>query len=520
MRKALRTKRGAMAQTSQSTSLPAPLRGLNARDSITDMKAGYALVLNNWFPKTSFLEIRGGCANHLTGMTGVPKTLAVYNKLDGTSKMYAVTAGGVFDASVAGAVGANLAARTNGKHQWLNFGDGTNNYLMMFNGVDKPLYFDGTTWTAVDAASSPALTGLTTTTIVSAFANKGRLYFLETNSLSFWYLAAGAAGGALTEFPLDGVAQKGGYLIAADTWTFDGGSGVDDAAVFVTSEGEVIVYKGTNPASATAWVLVGVFQMPRPLGRKCLKHAGGDLLLITEGGVFPLSTALQSTTIDLRAAITNVIENDITSMARSYGSTYGWEITLLPSQSALILNVPVVEDGEHIQYVMNTITKAWCKFLEWDAETFVDYDGSLYFATSTKIVKAWTGVSDYGNDIEAYGKTAFSYFGSRGTEKRFTLFRPVLNVNGSISFLTGIDVDFKDTVISDTASYSVVSGAVWDVALWDSAYWAAGMEVTKRWTSPDDGVGYCAAGKIKVATKALTVQWMSNDMVFEQGGIL
>jgi hypothetical protein len=44
---------------------------------------------------------------------------------------------------------------------------------------------------------------LTTTSIVNVFASKGRLYFIEKNSLSFWYLAAGVVGGALTEFPLD-----------------------------------------------------------------------------------------------------------------------------------------------------------------------------------------------------------------------------------------------------------------------------------------------------------------------------
>lgn len=520
MRNPARQKAGVQAGVSVSTSIPAPLGGLNARDSLANMKPYYALVLNNWFPKTSYLEIRGGWSNHLTGMTGVPKTLAVYNKLDGTSKMYAVTSAGVFDASSAGAVGASLAARTNGKHQWLNFGDGTNNYLMMFNGVDKPLYFDGTTWTAVDNATSPALTGLTTTKIVSAFASKGRLFFLETDSLSFWYLAAGAAGGALTEFPLDGVAQRGGYLVAGETWTFDGGDGVDDAVVFVTSEGEVIVYKGTNPSSATAWLLSGVFFVGRPLGRRCLERFGGDLMLITEGGVFPLSRALQSASIDSTYAITNIIENDLTEDARDYGTTFGWELTVYPAQSALILNVPVAEDGEHIQYVMNTITKSWCKFTEWDAETFAVYDGELYFATSTKIVKAWDGVSDGGTNIDAYGKSAFSYMGDPGTQKRFSMYRPVLNVNGSVSFLTGIDVDFKDSVISDTATYSVVSGGTWDTSLWDEAYWAAGMEVIRRWTSPSQDIGYCASCKIKISTNSLTVQWMANDIVYEKGGIL
>jgi len=520
MRAPLRSKKIPMAQTSQSRSMPAPLMGLNSRDSLANMKEGYALSLENWYPRTSYLELRGGCANHLTGMTGTPKTLAVYNRVNGTNAMYAVTVAGVFDATSAGAVGANLASRTNAKHQWLNYGDGTNNYLMMFNGVDKPLYFDGTTWTAVDNATSPALTGLTSTKIVQAFMSKGRLFFIEKDSLSFWYLAAGAAGGALTEYPLDGLMGKGGYLMAGANWTFDGGDGLDDAIVLVSSEGEVIVFRGTNPASATAWSIVGRYDLGKPLGRRCLQKLGGDLLLITEGGVFPLSKSLQSTAIDKSIAITNLIEQDITDDARSYGDNFGWEITTYPAQSALVLNVPVVEDGTHRQYVMNTITQAWTEFTEWDAETFVEFNGDLYFATSTKVVKAWTGTSDYGDDIVGYGKSAFSYFRTPGVQKRFSMYRPVLNVNGSLSFLTGIDVDYKDAPISDTSTYTVTSGAVWDIAIWDSSYWAAGLEIIRRWTSPSQDVGYCASVKIKVNTKTLTIQWISNDITWETGNIM
>lgn len=518
MRKPLRSKGGMMVQTSVSSSIPAPLGGLNLRDPLASMKPYYAVVLNNWYPKTSYLEVRGGCANHLTGMTGVPKTLAVYNKLDGTSKMYAVTDEGVFDATTAGAVGANLAARTNAKHQCLNFGDGTNNYLMMFNGVDKPLYYDGTTWIAVDGTSSPALTGLTTTKIISAFSSKGRLYFIEKDSLSFWYLAAGAAGGALTKFPLDGVAHKGGYLMAGATWTFDGGDGVDDAVVFVTSEGEVIVYKGTTPSDASLWRLVGVYSLGRPIGRRCLQKYGGDLVLITEGGTYPLSQSLLAA--DKRVAITNLIEDEITKEVRNYGANFGWEITPYAAQSAIILNIPIVEGGKHEQYVMNTITKAWCRFTEWDAETFVDFNGDLYFATNTKVVKAWTGYADYGANIEAYSKTAFSYFGSHSQQKQFVLFRPVLAMNGPATFLTDFDVDFSDNPISGTATYSPVSGALWDVSNWDESYWSAGIEVIKQWTSPSANVGLCASAKIKITTSTLQIQWIANDVVYQLGGIL
>ena len=457
---------------------------------------------------------------HADGTTGTIKTLAVYNKMDGTSKMYAATASGIYDVSSAGTVGASALARTDGKHIYVNFGDGTSNWLIMVNGVDKPAYYDGSTWTAVDGATSPALTGLTTTSIASVFVFKGRLMFLEKNSLSFWYLTAGVAGGALTEFDLAGVAKKGGYLVAGASWTMDGGSGPDDRAVFVTSEGEVIIYGGTNPGSASAWALTGVFDLGKPLGRRSLVKFAGDLILITQQGAYPLSAALQSAIVDNRVAITDIIEQAFNEASRNYGSNWGWEPIIYPAQSALIVNVPISEGGEHQQYVMNTTTKAWCKFTDWDAETFAVYGGQLYFATGTTVKKAWSGQSDGGSNITAYGKSAFSYFSDMGSQKRFSMYRPVIAADGSLSFLTDIDVDFNDTEISGTASYTAISGGSWDVGNWDEAYWSAGMEVLKEWTSPDENLGYCASGKVKISTNSLTVQWMSADWMYEVGGPL
>lgn len=484
------------------------------------MNPKYAISLENFFPKPSFCEIRGGCSTHATGMTGNGKTLAVYNAPSGSSYLYCYTASGIYDVTGSGAVGASKLARTNGKHQTTMFGDGSNNWLIAVNGVDKPAYYDGSTWTAVDNASTPALTGLTTTNIIGVFEFKGRLIFIEKSSLSFWYLASGAAGGALTEFDLSGVAKKGGYLMAGATWTFDGGSGPDDRAVFVTSEGEVIVYTGTNPSSSTTWALTGTFDLAKPLGRRCLQKYGGDVILLTQNGVFPLSSALQSAMIDNRTAITNIIDNTFTDVARSYGGTFGWEAIIHPTQSALIVNIPIAEDGTHHQYVMNTITKAWCKFTGWSAETFAVMGNTLYYANGTTVVKAWTGTSDNGSNIVAYGKQAFSYFGDTGAQKRFSMFRPVLATDGSLSFLTDIDVDFNDTEITGTATYSVPAQSTWDSSTWDGSAWGGGFEVRKEWTSPDENVGYCASGKIKISTGQVAVQWMASDYVYESGGIL
>jgi hypothetical protein len=519
MRLPLQSKRPTQTHISVTQAFPAPVGGWNDRDSLAAMKPTDAVTLENWYPNASYIEFRGGHASHATGMTGNGKTLMTYNRMTGTNQLFCATASGIYNVSSAGAVGASVLARTNGKHQWKMFGDGTNNWLVACNGVDAPAYYDGTTWTAVTGATSPALTGVTTSTLVAPIVFKGRLMFIQADTLSFWYLSAGVAGGALTEFDLSAEFKRGGYLMAAENWTRDAGDGQDDVMVFVSSEGEAAIYQGTDPASASAWSKVGTFYIGKPLGRRCLTQLGGDLVVLTENGAFPLSAALQSAVIDYKMALSFKIENAFTAAARSYGSIFGWKTIIFPARAAMIVNVPTAEDGEHEQYVMNTITKAWCKFTEWDAEDFGIFNGELYFTKGTVVYKAWTGTADAGSNIVFYAKQAFQNFKDMRLKKIQT-FMPIVAVNGNVEYLVDVDVDFNDDMIVGTATYTVTSGAQWDVSKWDQGYWASGLEIIRQTSSPSEWAGVWLAPKLKVTSNALTIQWMASQITYEPGGTM
>lgn len=341
MRLPLRVKGSPRSQASAATTYPAPVGGWNASSALASMKPNEALRLENWFPSTTHCQIRGGYAEHATTMSGTSKTLMVYNRMDGTNEMFCSTELGVYDVTSAGVVGLPVATRTDGRHRWTMFGDAANNWLIACNGVDKPLYYDGSTWTEVDAVSTPALTGVTTTDLRGVGVFKGRLIFIEKDSLSFWYLTAGLAGGALTEFPLDGEATRGGYLMSFSTWTRDGGAGMDDMAVFLTSEGEALVYQGTDPSDPAKWAKVGTFYIGKPLSCGCMTHYAGDLVVLTENGAFLLSSALASASVDAKFALSAKIETAFTAAARSYGADFGWRAYVYPAQSALIVNIPI-----------------------------------------------------------------------------------------------------------------------------------------------------------------------------------
>jgi hypothetical protein len=520
MRAAAKSKIANRGQSSSFKSIPAPVSGWNAIDAIADMKDTEALTLENWFPQTGYCEIRGGSTSHATGMTGNGKTLMIHNSITGTNKMFCSTASGVYNVSSAGAVGASVAARTNGKHQWTMFGDGTNQWLIAVNGVDKPLYYDGTTWVAVDGVSVPALTGLTTTTLVGLTIFKGRLMFLQNSSLAFWYLPSGVAGGLLVKFDLSGVAQMGGYLMAMASWTLDPGIGPDDRMVFVTSKGEVLLYGGSDPSSASTWGLVGIYKTGIPLGRKCIVKQGSDLVILTQSGAFAMNTITQATGSSYAGAVSRKIQTIFNQSATLYGSIFGWCSVVVPAKNAVVVNIPHVEDGLHEQYVMNTITLAWCKFTGWNAEDFAVFNDELYYCSGTSVIHAWTGVSDIGSNIVAYGKTAFGMFGTQ-TLKSINLMRPMLQADGPVNYFMDADVDFEDKEIVGNPVVTSSNSSLWDSGTWDSSLWGgSSLQIIKDWQSVNAWTGFYISGKIKVSTKQYSVRWLSTDYMYDTGGLL
>jgi hypothetical protein len=283
-------------------SLAAPGGGWNARDVISNMEPAHAITLTNWFPATSSVNLRGGATTYATGMSGQVQTLMDYNGA-ATSKLFAIDAGGlkIWEVTAGGAaVATTVSGLTNAWWEYTNISTAGGNYFYCVNGSDKPRLYDGTTWTAIDGGSTPAITGVTTTNLNNVLLFKNRLWFIEKNTLKAWYLPTSSIGGVAQSYDLSSIAREGGYLVSFDVLSLDAGYGLDDNLVFITSEGELIVYRGTDPASAATWILIGVWQMGAPVTKRCMLKWGGDVLVNTLDGLIPLSAVLQSQVLDSR----------------------------------------------------------------------------------------------------------------------------------------------------------------------------------------------------------------------------
>lgn len=502
-------------RTSGSTSMPAPLRGWNAHDPKASMRVGDAYELINWFPGTASLEIRRGCEEWVTGFGQIPKTLMTYKNAT-TEKLFAATAFAIYDVSTSGVLGSGVNAVTNAVWSYTNFTNIAGSWLVAVNGVDKLRLYNGTAWTAVDGASSPAITGVTTTTLETVCLFKRRLWFTQKDSMSLWYLGINSVGGAATEFPVGQIFPLGGKVVAMINWTIDGGAGIDDHFVIISSEGEVAIYKGTDPASD--FQLHGVYYAGKPIGNRCFTKFGGDVIILTETGVVTLSTLLADQSRYYNSSLTNRIDGAFAEAVRLYKDNFGWCCVVHPLQNALIVNIPVTASSS-VQFVMNTITKFWTKFEGWPAINFSLFGDYLYYTTNTKVVRAWTGASDFGNDIVATCQQAYDYLGARGVLKQFKLIRPILEVDYSIRLELGIDVDFDDRSVYNEVNIARGASSSWDTAEWDVSVWGSDTIVEDNWRTVDSKVGYGMSLRLRVKTKTSIVMWSATDIIYERGGI-
>ena len=518
MRVAARSK-GRQVAISRSVSIPAPAGGWNARDSLAAMPPLDAVKLENWFPLTNELMLRKGYSQYATGISGQVESLLLY--FAGANKeMFAVAGGAFYDVSAAGAVGAAVVSgKTNSRWNHTNISTAGGNFLYAANGVDKPLVYDGATWTQVDGASTPAITGVTTTTLKSPIVFKNRLWFIGNNTLKTWYLPVNSIGGAAAAIDVSAVAQLGGYIVAHSSWTIDAGTGVDDYYVIVTSQGEVIIYQGTDPSSSTTWALKGVWALGAPVGDRCLYKLAGDVLYISQDGLIPLGGALQSARVNPRVALTDKIQFAVSTAVTSYGGNYGWNVTYFARENMLILNVPVAEGSGQQQYVMNTISQQWCNFTGWEANCIEVFDNSPYFGGNGFVGKAWDTNADNSTNIAAVAIPAFSDYGVSGYNKRWTMARPIFRSNGVPAVLSSMNVDFNISASTSPLTFSPISYASWDAATWDVSLWGSEFNVIQNWQGLS-GVGKYGSIQMQIASMDVDVRWVSTDVVYEVGAIL
>jgi len=508
------------AMIDETKSIPAPVGGWNARESVANMGEADAVLLDNFWPTPSDVMLRRGYSQFCTGFGSAVESLMSYQAPAGTSELYAV-AGTEFRPVASGAVGAAVVTGlTNALWESVNFTNADpTSYLCCFNGVDAPRYWNGSAWITITGASTPAITGVTTTKLKAPLVHKRRLWTIETGSLRAWYLPVDAVGGAASKLDLAGIAMRGGSLVALASWTIDGGDGVDDYWVAITTEGEVIAYRGTDPDSAATWTLQGVWQMGQPIGgARCVIKFGGDILYNSTSGLVPLARALLSALTDERIAVSDKIQSAMQDAALSYGSRSGWDLMFYPGAQMVLVNVPITATRSD-QYVMNTVSGAWARFRKIFANCWAMHDGIPYFGGSTFVGKFWQNDADNVSNIVGDVEQAYNYFGERGRLKSWTMCRPVFLADSKPAVTVVLNTDFAEGLPNSTAGYVTQAEGLWDVAVWDVGVWGGELSVYRDWQTLG-GTGIAGSLRMRVEAQNIEVRWQATDWVYQLGGVL
>ena len=542
-------------RTAKIATFPAPVSGWIANQNLQTPGARMpdgssvmgASMLENWFPIATGIRMRGGSETFATVGEGDETVTSLFVYMNGNNqKLFAATETSLYDITqgfadnilvtqtseelvddegnfliaIAETLPALLDGFTGGEWSVVQFATPGGVFLRAVNGEDTPYVYDGTTW-----ATTPAITGVDPTTLSYVFVFKRRLFFIKKDSLNAYYLPVDSIGGAAVELPLGGVFNRGGSLLFGSSWSLDGGGGLTEQCIFVTTEGEVAVYQGDDPSVAASWSLVGVYRIGKPLGPRAWIRAGGDLGIATNIGLIPLSQAVQRDYAALSPSAISYRVETKWNEAVAQRQNENWHCEVWPSKQMVVVALPTTTDTSPQVFVANARTGAWALFTGWDARCVQLFGDRLFFgSTNGKVIEAEKTGADRGevytaNYVPLFDPLKTSASLKTGMSARATLMSP-LKVLPKLS----LQSDFTIKLPPPPDDIVKPAGSVWGVGIWGTSLWGsvAQRKTFQEWRSVN-GSGYALAPSVQVSSGSISapeVELVSVDLTYDLADIV
>ena len=541
-------------KTQKVNSFPAPVGGINGRDPINAMPPTDAYGLVNWIPQQFGLSSRAGYAEWYPGLGDAVKTIMHYfpstaavpsninfqsapTSMPGTvlactdDEICDITNSAAYDAgdSIFSLSGSDEA----GRFSWVNFSNSGGNFLLACSEADGYHVYDGTTFAKVSSGSgSGEVDGANPGDFCHVSLWKRRAWFVIQNSSKVAYLGVDSLYGTASELDVGPFLRHGGSVAWTANWTIDAGEGIDDYLVIAGQNGDVIIYQGTDPSEASSFSLVGVWYVGElPTGRRGYAALGGDLLILSASGLFPVSFLTRGGSSELVIAggggefVSKINQTLAKDISRSY-NLYGWEMTVAPRESLLLITTPILPNRQRFQYAMHLGQRQWTTFERMPILCAASISGWLLFGDVEGDVHIGFTTFDDGRkldgtpgaDIVGRVDPAFSYFESPGATKHFTMVRPTFLAEAEPGVGVRMNTDFfmgNPTLPSQPGS---VAGSQWDSALWDDGRWAGGAQQYARWRAVA-GLGYSGSLSLTTQVNSKTIL-LTIDYMYETGGAL
>jgi len=491
MRVALRPTR--RAQVAVARSIPAPVGGWDTQNALASMPKDHAVILDNWIPRGSSIEVRRGFIEQCTGTADPVETLICYQ--GAADKIFAAAGAHIIDVTTAGALpSSSYASAATSRWNYTNFANDAGRFAILANGAQDPIKYDGSTFSANAITGTSGAITLVPADLKFVMSHKFRLHFAEKSRLRVWFLDINAIAGAAKLLDLGPVFSEGGNFAGMGRLTLDGGQGPDDYAVYLTTRGQVAVFQGLDPSDANSWELVGVWQVPKPIGDRAVIQYGADLLILTEAGVFALSSILRVPPEEQGdKAMSYLIGPTFAASASSYGANFGWQPVLYSGRGGLtIVNVPTAELGVSVQYVRANQGGGWCRFTGIDAFCWGIANGMIYFGSTAGVYQWDIGASDNGEFIVPDVLPAFQDFGNRTITKVFTMVRALLRCPAIIAPALQVLTDYDQSTLPTAVQTVVAPG---DISPDDSSL------IRDDWTGAA-GDGYVGSPRMRFAVQS------------------
>ena len=541
-----------MNQLAQSQGIPPPIGGMNSIDALSSMPLTDAVLLNNLFPTQYGLEVRKGSLEWATMPTSSP-VLSLIAFAGIAPKLYACSGSVIYEITSHTPV-AVVTGLGSVEYNFINFANSAGLWAVAVNGLDDPVVFDSTSTirrlTLGNGITPYTINGHDPKDFINVMIHARRLWFVEKNSTSAWYLPPDAIYGDVTEYDFGPTWKRGGTLLILATWTVDSGTGMDDKLVAISNRGEASLYSGTDPGSLADWNFDGVFFIGAPLSDRCAVPFGSELVVLTQKGLIPFSQMIVSTELNPRADVvmSNKINLLLSDLTNRFSQFFGWTVKANMEYNELIVNVPGATQADigpspgmfsatilpmaseitntSVQLVMNLTTGAWAAFTNTDAIPFVQWAGSQAFGRNNVVYRWDFGNQDFvaqngtgGVPIQFEGIQAFTYAGVMGQLKHVKMAQPWFITNNGLNFGIQIEADFK--ILPFNATINEVAGisSLWGTALWGVDLWNnSPNSIHKPWINCPI-IGFALAVHIKGNSDGI-VTWASTNLLTEVGGVV
>ena len=582
---ALRLKRPVPQRaTNDAVHLPAPVGGINASDPASAMPPTDCLSLWNFIPYQYGLRVRSGwrewCSNVGTsqaglgffddgsplefsiaaplggavvgnwpGITrdGVRTLIAFYGKNEAGNRLFACTAGGIWDCTHSTdapvmvydfAANGLVSNGESGKGIYTSFANAASNHYIAYCDAANGylLYSESSgTWSKVGYSAvagniNPTLGNGDPAPNPSSFrfvmSWKNRLWFIPEDSSTAYYLNVSEFYGTLNPIYFGSRFSHGGSLVGLWSWTIDGGSGIDDKLVGISSGGDVVIYEGTDPTDPTAFGLKGVWWVGQvPPGRNIASDFGGDLFILSRLGCVPLSKLVSGVLVaEPTLYATTKIANLFNSLMTERGMFEGWSVKMHPSDNILIVNVPASPDKPQQQLVMSLANKGWAQHYGVPMMCMEAWKGTLYFGTEDSQVCVNDGYTDgakldgtQGYAIDCVIETAYNNMGT-ARKKRVHMIRPYFSTDGTKpGYQVQARYDFDLAGIGIVPTTPTPPASSWGLGKWGAALWGKGTGTEAR-LKGTTGMGTSVAFILRMTTKTNTTL-VGFDAIMDQGGL-